>query len=488
MATVTSWTASAISAALALKAAVTDVLSKADNLNSVVSKSAARTNLNVVQRAWFDVRDYGAVGDNTADDTTAINNAIIAAGVNGGTVFFPSGIFKTTAAIEIGSDNVILQGSGGQAGQSGATRLGATIIKPSSGAMYDGIRTRLPPVPGTSTGYVLYGVGIRDLVVDMGNSTGTTTGQGNGVHFYGVRYGHCHRVQVINSKNYAFLIEGDATPNFSYNNNFIECLVDICAGGFRFTAAEQCLMYRCIVKGLTGNTTAATQPYSGTSSGTAGYMTYGNVGWLTVDTCTFGNIGTYTNDAVKLDNGLSCVVTNSLFDHVKGTAIHTTAPGHIITGNRLNNPCGSSGGAAILLGAGSSIVKGNVFQASSPNYSYCIAEAGAYVGNVVADNVTVVGTTGAVGMNTGSTKSQIHHNVGYNPIGLITAPSMPTSTVAYVNIAGGEFDVFITGGTVTVIAIDGNATGLTSGTFRVGLGQSITITYSAAPSWKWIGY
>lgn len=39
---------------------------------------------------WIDVRSYGAKGDGTTDDTTAINNAIGDCPDNGCTVYFPS--------------------------------------------------------------------------------------------------------------------------------------------------------------------------------------------------------------------------------------------------------------------------------------------------------------------------------------------------------------------------------------------------------------
>ena len=41
---------------------------------------------------WYNVKDYGAVGDGTTDDTNAINSAVTAAGING-TVYFPPGTF-----------------------------------------------------------------------------------------------------------------------------------------------------------------------------------------------------------------------------------------------------------------------------------------------------------------------------------------------------------------------------------------------------------
>lgn len=69
----------------------------------------------------------------------------------------------------------------------------------------------------------------------------------------------------------------------------------------------------------------------------------------------------------------------------------------------------------------------------------------------------------------------------------ITQPAIPASTVAQVNNSGVDCHVYVTGGTVTVIAVDGTATGLTSGSFRLSNGQSITLTYSVAPTWKWFG-
>lgn len=44
----------------------------------------------------FNVRDYGAVGNGTTDDTTAIQSAINACSSTGGTIFFPTGIYGVT--------------------------------------------------------------------------------------------------------------------------------------------------------------------------------------------------------------------------------------------------------------------------------------------------------------------------------------------------------------------------------------------------------
>lgn len=50
--------------------------------------------------AFFNVKDYGAVGDGIADDTIAIQNAINAA-LNGGTLYFPHGTYITTQPLNL---------------------------------------------------------------------------------------------------------------------------------------------------------------------------------------------------------------------------------------------------------------------------------------------------------------------------------------------------------------------------------------------------
>ncbi len=71
------------------------------------------------------------------------------------------------------------------------------------------------------------------------------------------------------------------------------------------------------------------------------------------------------------------------------------------------------------------------------------------------------------------------------PVG--TSPSLPASTVAFTNPYNVDAMVYVTGGTVTAVAVNGTATGLTSGAFRVSAGATITLTYSVAPTWKWFG-
>lgn len=51
-------------------------------------------------RGWYDVKNYGATGDGTTDDTSGIDAAIAAINTaGGGVLFFPPGTYKVTAAL-----------------------------------------------------------------------------------------------------------------------------------------------------------------------------------------------------------------------------------------------------------------------------------------------------------------------------------------------------------------------------------------------------
>jgi len=53
----------------------------------------------MIEGAPVNVLDYGAVGDNTADDTAAIQAAITAANANNASVYIPAGIYKVSSSI-----------------------------------------------------------------------------------------------------------------------------------------------------------------------------------------------------------------------------------------------------------------------------------------------------------------------------------------------------------------------------------------------------
>lgn len=64
-------------------------------------------------------------------------------------------------------------------------------------------------------------------------------------------------------------------------------------------------------------------------------------------------------------------------------------------------------------------------------------------------------------------------------------PAIPATTVAFRNPFWRDAAVYVAGGTVTGIAVDGATLGVTSGMVLVPTGKTITLTYSSAPTWAW---
>jgi len=71
--------------------------------------SLTKASYSMISGAPINVLDYGAVGNGTTDDTTAIQNAINAAKI-GNVVYFPPGTYKITAALTMYA-GITLQGS-----------------------------------------------------------------------------------------------------------------------------------------------------------------------------------------------------------------------------------------------------------------------------------------------------------------------------------------------------------------------------------------
>jgi polygalacturonase len=97
----------------------TDVgLGNVDNTTDIAKpiSSATQTALNVKQNtdpSIFNVKDYGAIGDNSTDDTTAIQATIdAAASAGGGIVYIPKGTYFVTSPLLITSDNIVITGAG----------------------------------------------------------------------------------------------------------------------------------------------------------------------------------------------------------------------------------------------------------------------------------------------------------------------------------------------------------------------------------------
>lgn len=93
-----------------------DSLQATSNLSDLTNVPQARSNLQlsagaVIDAAVVNVKDHGALGNNVADDTTALQAALTATPA-GGVTFIPPGIYRTSAPIQV-PPYVTLRGSHG---------------------------------------------------------------------------------------------------------------------------------------------------------------------------------------------------------------------------------------------------------------------------------------------------------------------------------------------------------------------------------------
>ncbi|OKI96772.1 glycosyl hydrolase family 28-related protein [Kitasatospora sp. CB01950] len=80
---------------------------------------------------WYNVKDYGATGNGTTDDTAAVQSALDAAKPTGGTVYFPAGKYRvlptaTAPALTVPGNNIRLVGAGNKA---------STLVKDGDGIL-----------------------------------------------------------------------------------------------------------------------------------------------------------------------------------------------------------------------------------------------------------------------------------------------------------------------------------------------------------------
>ena len=100
------------------------------------ARAAPAQTTSAPERGFYNVKDYGARGDGSADDTAAIRSAIAAAQQNeyGGVVYLPIGQYVVTAPLVVTKSDILILGSGplatmGGAGQSDGK---STTIKPAA--------------------------------------------------------------------------------------------------------------------------------------------------------------------------------------------------------------------------------------------------------------------------------------------------------------------------------------------------------------------
>lgn len=193
----------------------------------------------------FNIKAYGAVGDGTTDDLTAINAAIDAANASGGVVFVPRGTFRYTASLPF-KDKVRFLGAGEDASilyyDPASVTTGAAIRNPTpTSSVRVGMARLTVKATSNATGKIIDYSGVsnsafRELAIVANGATGDAVyGKGaavtTGISTY---YNEFDKVfvddstGVINSLTSCFVCDEGANSNVftacrtNLNNNPIE--------------------------------------------------------------------------------------------------------------------------------------------------------------------------------------------------------------------------------------------------------------------------
>ncbi|HSX06510.1 MAG TPA: glycosyl hydrolase family 28-related protein [Candidatus Saccharimonadia bacterium] len=411
---------------------------------------------------------YGAKGDGSTDDTVAIQAAITAAGTSH-TCFFPAGTYIISSPLNLLSGGSYV-GSGW-----------ASTIKQKNGTNL----TRLLQWPsGTNTGCLM-----ADLQID-GNRANNSSATCYGLYAFALQYSTFRNVRIQQVNGDAWRLDG-STGGFANTTSTVH-LNDCWAygnanNGLVLTSFAADVHILGGDYGFNGSSAITLQAGSSSIRSAVLWGTTSGPGLLVG-----GQANQITSCNIEGNNQQGIVVNQfGSFAQIDSCKVYdnSTAGNGLYDGIYVNGVSGSSvSGVAVT----NCFIYPDVF-AGGTTQAHAI-NLGAF-----HQNCTLIGNTvGFAGSQATWSPSNsvingfgqsdfVTNNPGFNPVGLLSGPSVGTSGVAVTNPWGVPASVYVSGGTVSAIAINGSNTGLTSGMFAIGPNQTITLTYSVAPSWTWIG-
>src|SRR5271157_3515613 len=446
---------------------------KSGNLAGLLLDSLGRLKVAVANNdLCVNILDYagGLVPDGTNDFTTAFQNAVNATNLAIGTIDLPSGIYKISNPINITAP-IRIMGNGWK-----------SIILIDNGANCYAFS-----FPGGSAG--LSGVQIDHLKIDC-NGANQTTG-GGGIDTNGAYECAFENLWIHDPWEAGIKLRNGPVSNNSYgfNNtirsNYIEGGQNSNGGPGRGIWSSNSDENFIVDNSFWNNGVGLSDPcHIRDDSGFQ--LIRGNA---------------FVNGAV----GIKCYsdrtrIIGNTFDGVQGNNVVLVGNKNVIENNLFSSIGHTSSANTItgvwIVGTANSIVSDNYFEndttASNATEYFINLDTGT-TNTLVANNQMIVssGSVTAKINNLGDGSNTVRSNQGYNPLGIISPPSVPASTVA-VAAYPTDMTVYVKGGTLTNIVVGGVSTGISAAapagavhSVRVPAGANIAITYTVAPTWVW---
>ena len=402
----------------------------------------------------FDIRDFGAsVG--LADNGPAIQAALNVAVQFGGKVYIPSGVWPIATPL-LGGANVVLQGDGL------ASVLSVTSAFPSGQYVYT-VNGLASPV---------HGVEVRDVHIAVNSVSGVS-----GLHIQGTYNLILSNVKIDYFSGYALWLDGTAGMYGAYSTiDACQFLNGVAASGghiltgIRTDRHEHSLVHNCSFAWIGSSSVGA---YGIDSTGSANRF--------------INNWFDMVNTPIYVDYAAGNIVQFNDIDRINGGSYGVTVYGnyadvshnHFQTGGQSTPyPTGIRFNTNVTGG----VCSGNNFE-NGGNWVYAFSG-----GATAATDPVLVADNNFGGYTLGATQNVALRNNYISTMPSSMAPAVPATATLYTNPYPYAYDVYLTGGTVTAVAVNGVTTGFTSGYFFIPPLGTIELTYSAAPTWVWIAH
>ena len=447
-------------------------------------------------RETASVKDFGAVGNGTHDDTAAIVLAFTA-----GVGYFPNGTYKITAPITVPVGLSV----------SGEDRTESIITCAVAGNMFIASYTgSYPTLAENQISNLTFVAGIAGVTaihfsqashVDIDNCSffgfatcvymsggwfcTITNCRSNGINSLTAGGLYFTSPKTGTSSNYIFWLTVD---NFNCSSG----------NGASFATGNTIYLERAIGANIRN-------VHLNGSAGGCGIRLYGDCQGCVIssvhvaDNQIFGmelaadgaDVPTYTEildsqfDACT--GAFAVVLGGSSYTSVQGCNFTANAANGIaltslsyanISNNIFSDFAGSGQNALLLTDAVYSLIQGNFFIGNETS----IAMFGTCTHNNIDGNQFVSVTNPIAGAYAATGNVMQSNNSGFSRTPFNIAPAVPASGVPYTNASGFPLRIFISGGTVTNVYINSAATGATQGMFTINVDEYIVIIYSVAPT------
>lgn len=483
--------------------------------------AVARTVQAKLREIAISVMDYGAVGDGVTDDTTAVQAAVYYAETigEGAKVVFPAGKYLFNSTVTVMKSGVLLEGAGAPATWIVNGQANAPAIKFGDGVTQYNRNGLSNMVFGQKSGVTAVAGNCGLFVVKCGNFALSNVqvfqfpaSLYDGVVYDAVTQSYMNTIGIQGCTNRGMYLFNQTFDIYMVNGRCDASAYGIefrdCQGiqGANWTAYGNSVnAYRFATSGSTDNNQFFfLTNFIGDTSGQHNWkleqlsLSVLTNCWAATQAAQVGNYdGFYLSGAdleeIAFNNCIA--VSNNRHGMNIDYATRIQINGGFYGSNFKPSAFGGLGPRNGLAGAGSGLligafadrvsVKGGKFENNESYGIDVISGATKIELEGIETRFNIIGGL-RNNANASAAECRIKNVAGYNPQGYLAPPAVPASGVAYTNLTGCDAMVYLDGGTVSNIKINGNSVlRATPASVFVAAGETIAVVYSSVPTWQW---